>query len=66
MIKVFYLLSKAKLNKSETRFFGRKTAEDNNAKLNFFFKEHPLKTLNKRTHIPLLITQFVFLIELKM
>ena len=32
----------------------------------FFTKEHPLKTSNKRTHIPLLINQFVSLIELKM
>ena len=31
----------------------------------FFIKEHPLKTSNKRTHIPLLIIdQFVSLIEL--
>ena len=32
----------------------------------FFTKEHPLKTSNKRTHIPLLINQFVSLIEPKM
>ena len=32
----------------------------------FFIKEHPLKTSNKRTYIPLLINQFVSLIELKM
>ena len=32
----------------------------------FFTKEHSLKTSNKRTHIPLLINQFVSLIELKM
>ena len=31
----------------------------------FFTKEHPLKTSNKRTHIPSLINQFVLLIELK-
>ena len=31
-----------------------------------FTKEHPLKTSNKRTDIPLLINQFVSLIELKM
>ena len=31
-----------------------------------FTKEHLLKTLNKRTQIPLLINQFVSLIELKM
>ena len=30
----------------------------------FFTKEHPLKTSNKRTHIPLLINQFASLIEL--
>ena len=29
----------------------------------FFPKEHPLKTLNKRTHILLLINQYVSLIE---
>ena len=29
----------------------------------FFTKEHPLKTSNKRTHIPLFINQFVSLIE---
>ena len=34
--------------------------------LYFFTKEHPLKPSNKRTHIPLLISQFVSLIELKM
>ena len=28
-------------------------------------KKHPLKASNKRTHIPLLINQFVSLIELK-
>ena len=32
----------------------------------FFNKEHPLKTLNKRSQIPLLINKFVSLIELKM
>ena len=32
----------------------------------FFTKEHPLKTSNKRTHIPLLINQSLSLIELKM
>ena len=32
----------------------------------FFIKEHSLKTSNKRTFIPLLIKQFVSLIELKM
>ena len=32
----------------------------------FFTKEHPLKTSNKRTDIPLFINQFVSLIELKM
>ena len=32
----------------------------------FFTKEYRLKTSNKRTHIPLLINQFVSLIELKM
>ena len=32
----------------------------------FFTKEHRLKTSNKRAHIPLLINQFVSLIELKM
>ena len=32
----------------------------------FFTKEHQLKTSNKRTHIPLPISQFVSLIELKM
>ena len=32
----------------------------------FFTKEHPLKASNKRTHIPLLINQFVSLVELKM
>ena len=31
----------------------------------YFTKEHPLKTSNKKTHIPLLIKQFVSLIELK-
>ena len=31
----------------------------------FFTKEHPLKTSNKITHIPLLIDQFVSLIELQ-
>ena len=32
----------------------------------FFTEEHPLKTLNKRTRIPLLINQVVSLIKLKM
>ena len=32
----------------------------------FFTKEHSLKTSNKRTHIPLLINQFVSILELKM
>ena len=32
----------------------------------FFTEEHPLKTSNKRTNIPLPINQFVSLIELKM
>ena len=32
----------------------------------FFTKEHPLKTLNKRTHIHLLINQFASLIEPEM
>ena len=32
----------------------------------FFPKEDPLKISNKRTHITLLITQFVSLIEQKM
>ena len=32
----------------------------------FVTKEHLLKALNKITHIPLLINQFVSLIELKM
>ena len=32
----------------------------------FFTKEHLLKTSNKRTHISLLINQFVSLIELNM
>ena len=34
----------------------------------FFTKEHPLKTSNKKIHIPLfiiIINQFVFLIELR-
>ena len=31
----------------------------------FSLKEHLLKTSNKKTHIPLLINQFVSLIELK-
>ena len=31
----------------------------------YFTKEHPLKTSSKRTHIPLLINQFVSLIVLK-
>ena len=31
----------------------------------FFTKEHPLKTLNKGTHIPLLINRFVSFIEIK-
>ena len=31
----------------------------------FFTKEYKLKTSNKRTHIPLLISQFVSLFELK-
>ena len=31
----------------------------------YFTKEHPLKTSNKKAHIPLLIKQFVSLIELK-
>ena len=31
-----------------------------------FTKEHPLKTSNKRTHNPLIVNQFVSLIELKM
>ena len=32
----------------------------------FFAKEHPLKASNKRTHISLLINEFISLIELKM
>ena len=32
----------------------------------FFTKEHPSKTSNKRTGIPLRTNQFVSLIELKM
>ena len=36
LIKVFYLPNKTILKKSETRFFRRKTAEDNNAKINVF------------------------------
>ena len=31
----------------------------------FVTKGHPLKTSNKRTHIPLFINQFVSLIEAK-
>ena len=31
----------------------------------FFSKEHPLKASNRKTHIPLLINQFVSLIVLK-
>ena len=31
----------------------------------FFTTDDPLKTSNKRTHIPLLTNQFVSLIELK-
>ena len=34
--------------------------------IDFCTKEDPLKTSNKRTHILLLIKQFVSLIELKM
>ena len=30
----------------------------------FFTKKHLLKTSNKRTHIPLLINQFAFFVEL--
>ena len=32
----------------------------------FIFKEHLLKASNKRTHVPLLINEFVSLIEIKM
>ena len=32
----------------------------------FFTKENPLNTSNKRTHISLLINQFISLTELKM
>ena len=84
--------------KYETRFCRRKTAEDNNAKINVspnipctfllfkasaflqiffprnllfrqvlrtsvFLNSKCLKTSNKRTHIPLIINQFVSLIE---
>ena len=36
MIKAFYLPNKTILKKSETSFCGRKTAEDNNVKINVF------------------------------
>ena len=32
----------------------------------YFTKKHPLKTSNEKTQIPLLINQFIYLIELKM
>ena len=46
----------------------KKVAPSGNQALStyLFTKEHLLKTLSKRTHIPLLINQFVSLIELKM
>ena len=34
--------------------------------IDFFTKEHPLKTSNKRANIPLRINQFFSLTELKM
>ena len=51
-------------------FAERKTAEDNNAKINVFpnipsIVNVYLKTSNERTHIALFINQFVSLAELK-